>query len=139
MADDATALAAMQSDSFNPRAIAYLAEPPPFAPIPNAALITPTVEPRDPEHQSISIQTPTDGLLMLSEVYYPGWQATVDGSPVSILRADLALRAIPVRAGTHRVDLIFDPWSVKIGIAITTVTVFLVTCFFAFYVLRFTR
>jgi len=138
-ADDPTTLAAMQSDSFNPRAIAYLAEPPPFAPIPNAALITPTVESRDPEHLVVSIQTPTDGLLMLSEVYYPGWRATIDGSLVSILRADLALRAIPVRAGTHRVELIFDPGSVKIGIAITLVTVFLVICFFAFYALRFTR
>ena len=40
----------------------------------------------------------------------------------NILRADYAFRAVPVRAGTHRVDMVFDPWSVKIGIAVTLLT-----------------
>ena len=139
VADDATTLAAMQSDSFNPRAIAYLAELSPIVPVPNAALIVPTFEHRDAEHESISIQTPTDGLLIISEPYYPGWQATVDGVSTPILRANLALRAIPIRAGTHRIELIFDPWSVKIGIALTLVTTIVILILLAFYALRFTR
>ena len=74
---------------------------------------------RDPEHIAIQVTAATDELLVMTEIYYPGWRATVDGVETPILRADYAFRAVPVRAGSHRVEMIFDPWSVKIGIGIT--------------------
>lgn len=120
--DDA-ALAAMQADSFNPRTTAYVAGALPFPIAPNQALAPVTFERRDPEHLVFSFRTPTDELLVVSEVYYPGWTATVDGVPTPILRADDALRAVPVRAGAHRVEMVYDPWSVKIGMGISLATV----------------
>jgi uncharacterized membrane protein YfhO len=83
---------------------------------------------RKPEHVILSITTPTDQLLVLSEnYYYPGWRAFVDGSETPILRANVALSAVPVRANAKQVDLIFDPWSVKVGIAISvTIVIFVV-------------
>ncbi len=119
---DAVALEVMQSDSFKPQSIAYVAGPLPFPVVPNAASNPVTVERRDPEHLALSVQTPTDSLVMLSEVYYPGWTATVDGVPTPILRADYALRAVAVRAGTHRIEMTYDPWSVKIGMGVTAAT-----------------
>jgi len=49
------------------------------------------------------VSTEKPGLLVLSEIHYPAWKATVDGKKAALLRADYALRAIPVSAGTHRV------------------------------------
>jgi hypothetical protein len=43
----------------------------------------------------------------------------VDGSPAPILRANVALSAVAVRAGTKQVEFVFESWSVKIGIGIT--------------------
>lgn len=49
------------------------------------------------------------GYAVFSEPYHPYWQATVDGRPTPVARADLAFRAVPVPAGTHRVRLEYRP------------------------------
>ena len=59
------------------------------------------------------------GLLIFSEVDYPGWRATVDGAPARLIRADYLLRALCVPAGEHRVTLVYDPPLLKVGIAVT--------------------
>lgn len=53
-----------------------------------------------------------DGLAVFSEIYYPGWTATIDGKPAEILRADYVLRAMQIPAGRHKVVMTFDPQSV---------------------------
>jgi hypothetical protein len=62
------------------------------------------------------------GLLIFSEVDYPGWYATVDGIPARLVRADYLLRALCVPAGEHQVVLAYDPPLLKIGLAITALT-----------------
>ena len=57
--------------------------------------------------------------MVLSEVYYPGWRATVDGNPAQLVRADYVLRALCVPAGEHRIEMVYDPPSLKVGLAIT--------------------
>jgi uncharacterized membrane protein YfhO len=54
--------------------------------------------------------------LVLSDTYYPGWKAFVDGKETKIYRADYAFRAIPLNAGTHRVEFTYDPISFKLGV-----------------------
>ena len=66
-----------------------------------------------------------NGLLVLSEVYYPGWRAYADGEEVPIYRADHVLRAVPLRAGHHRVETVFDPLWPKVGLAVSGVTLLL--------------
>ena len=52
--------------------------------------------------------------MVFSEIYYPEWQAFVDGEEVPVGRADYVLRAINVPAGKHTVRLLFEPKSVAI-------------------------
>ena len=51
--------------------------------------------------------------MVFSEVYYPGWTATVDGVDVPLGRVDYVLRALRVQPGSHEVVLRFFPRSVK--------------------------
>ena len=74
-----------------------------------------------PGHLAVDLDAPTDGLLVLSEVWYPGWQATVDGSPAPVLRAHLTLMAVPVMTGPRHVELRFDPPLVKVGLVVSSV------------------
>jgi uncharacterized membrane protein YfhO len=53
------------------------------------------------------------GVLVLSEIYYPGWTATVDGQEVELGRVNYVLRALHIEAGKHEVVLSFFPQSVK--------------------------
>ena len=53
------------------------------------------------------------GLRVCSEIYYPGWQATVDGQPAELGRVNYVLRAMKVAAGKHEVVLEFRPTSVS--------------------------
>ena len=50
-------------------------------------------------------------LAVFSDIYYPGWQCTIDGEPAPILRADYVLRAVVLPAGKHTVAFRFDPQS----------------------------
>ena len=60
-----------------------------------------------------------NSLLVLSDTYYPGWKAFVDGKKTKIYRADYTFRAISVSAGTHRVEFVYDPLSFKLGALFT--------------------
>jgi len=80
---------------------------------------------RQPERIVLEVDMAADGLLVLSEVYYPGWRAYADGEEVPIYRADHVLRAVPLRVGQHRVEIVFDPLWPKVGLAVSGVTLLL--------------
>jgi uncharacterized membrane protein YfhO len=65
-------------------------------------------------------------LLVLSEVWDPGWSATVSGVNTPVMLADYILRAIPVPSGEHRVVLRYEPPLLRVGAAITGAT--LIVC-----------
>ncbi len=53
---------------------------------------------------------------MLTDAYYPGWVATLDGRPTPILRADIMFRAVELPEGIHTVEFRFEPRPVTIGL-----------------------
>jgi hypothetical protein len=82
----------------------------------------------EPDSLEIEVDSPVAGYLFLSDPYYPGWRAAVDGQPATIQRADYAFRAVAVPAGVHRVTMDFRPasWVVGLGLSGVTVLVLLV-------------
>ena len=65
-----------------------------------------------PNELHYKTQSGKGGLLVLSEIYYPGWTATIDGQPVELGRVNYVLRALKVPAGAHEIRLEFRPTSV---------------------------
>ncbi len=75
----------------------------------------------EPHHIEIQTNNSQAGFLVLSEVYYRGWEATVDGTEVPVERVNYTLRGIPIPAGKHRVGFVFRSPSFRAGAACSAV------------------
>jgi hypothetical protein len=81
--------------------------------------LTPSIISYSAEHSVIDVAAARDGYLVLTDAYYPGWTATVDGQPAEIERADIMFRAVKIPAGQHRVEFRYQPQSFSIGLLIS--------------------
>lgn len=63
----------------------------------------------------LKAKCPERSILVASESYYPGWKAYVDRAERKILKANYALRALPLEAGEHEVSFVYSPLSFSIG------------------------
>ena len=123
------ARATVESGTFNPRTTAVTEEP--IAGLathggpasnPGSASITSY----DPERVVVRASTPRSSLLVLTDSYFPGWQARVDGKEVKIHRVDYLLRGVALRPGRHQVTFAYRPASYRLGLAISLAAVLLV-------------
>ena len=72
--------------------------------------VTVDVKKYTPNTIFIFVDTPCPGILFLSDNYYPGWSATVNDSPATILRADYSFRAVSIPAGKSDVEFSYARW-----------------------------
>ena len=81
----------------------------------------------EPNNMTYTVNSAKGGVVVFSEVYYPGWSATIDGQPAELGRVNYILRALNVKAGKHEVVLDFHPSSISITetIAYTALAVLL--------------
>jgi hypothetical protein len=134
------ALDRVAGPGFDPYSLAVLGEPleaslsGQVADLPQARLAE-----FSPSRLLVEVDHTSDGLLVLSELYYPGWRATVDGRQAPIHRTDAILRAVEVPAGQHQVEMVFDPPTVKLGLAISGITLLLSLAYVAWYVISGAR
>ncbi len=106
-ADDEAALQILNADDFDPRTTAVLPSEygqPALSGGPGSAVQV--VEAR-PGRLALEVPPGDEGLLVISQPFYPGWQAWVDGKPTPVYRADYLLQAIPLQAGARRVELAY--------------------------------
>lgn len=79
-----------------------------------------TVTSYTPERIEIQVNAATEGYLVLSDAYYPGWNAVVNGESVPIYRADVMFRAVQLPAGESPVTFTYEPawmpWVMIVGI-----------------------
>jgi hypothetical protein len=78
-----------------------------------------------PDHILLSTNHSESSFLFLSEIFYPGWKAYIDGQPTPILRGNYLFRVINLPKGDHSVSLVFDPLSIRLGIGVTIFTLFI--------------
>ncbi|MBI3282796.1 YfhO family protein [Candidatus Curtissbacteria bacterium] len=74
--------------------------------------------------QEVVIKTNSGGpkILFLSDNWYPGWKATVDGDETEIWRANYTFRAVSLTPGEHQVRFYYDSWVFKVGLIISIVS-----------------
>lgn len=70
--------------------------------------------------------TSAPGWLVVSEIYYPGWRAYIDGQETPISKGDLVLRVVELSPGRHTVRFVYDPDTVRCGLFITVLGALLV-------------
>ena len=73
----------------------------------------------DPERVVADVTSDAPGLLVLTDLWYPGWSAEADGSPAPLYRADGYLRAVALPAGAHRVVFRYRPLSFHAGAVVS--------------------
>ena len=75
------------------------------------------------EKVAVALADSAGGILVLSDTYYPGWRAFVDGVEHPILRANHVFRAVVVPAGAHEVVFSYEPDSFRYGLLISVAAV----------------
>jgi hypothetical protein len=73
----------------------------------------------EPLYVLVEVETNQPGFLVLSDLYYPGWEATVDGQPVPIYQANVSVRAVPLDGGWHQVEFRLKPKPLRYGALIS--------------------
>ena len=127
--DDSAALDRILAPGFDPRGEVIVAEPVRLVPAPG---VTGAVvwEVDEPDHRRLGVRTTGPALLVVSENWFPGWVAEVNGEPAAVHRANLTLQAIEIpAAGDHTVTLRFTAPTVRsalrLSLAAAAITVLL--------------
>jgi hypothetical protein len=127
------ALGAVTAEGFDPQAVAVVESPAgqvlPAAGGSGTARLVPSA---DPNKVIVQIEADGPAWLLLSDTWYPGWEARVDGTRVAIWRGDYVFRAVPVPAGNHVVDFTYRPRSFTVGMVLAGAALILLAWAFWF-------
>ena len=121
VADGVEGLAAVLDPQFDPAREILLATGSPVPPRPGAAGNAWVSEERA-DRVVLEAELADAGYVVLADAYDPGWRATLDGAPVSLLRANLAFRAVKAPAGRHRVEMVYRPRAFSWGLVVSGLT-----------------
>jgi hypothetical protein len=116
--DDKDALARMARLDFDPRQTAFVTED---LSLPGVMQGTVSVRYNTPTRADLEVDMQTPGLVVLSDLWDPGWRAELDDRACPIERVDVALRGFRVPAGKHTIVCAYDPQSVRVGFQAATI------------------
>ncbi len=138
--DDDAALARILSQDFDPGREAILAQPGARAAADGGGARGAgpvTWELFEPDHRRLRVTTGGPGLLIVSENWFPGWVADVNGEPATVHRASLTLQAVEIpAAGSHTVTLRFTAPTVRSALRISVAAAVITILLFASSYLR---
>ena len=110
------ALAAITAPGFDARRAAVVERPVAgLSDGPSGPAGTSRIAAYEAERVELAARADRRALVVLSDVWFPGWRATVDGRDVPIERVDYLLRGVAVGPGEHRIVLEYRPWSWRAG------------------------
>jgi hypothetical protein len=134
----------MLGDDFDPERVALVEDPPPDV---VALLDGPAAEPAAPlrvarpnsDRITIDATLPRPALVVVSEQFFPGWEARVDGKPVALAKVNAVLMGVAVAEGSHHITLEFLPKPVILGVRLALATFGAIIVLFVVDTLRHRR
>ena len=114
-ADTDRAIARVRSTAFDPRVLAIVDREPAFDDRAGSGVARVSMFQDDADGVMIHVDAETAGLLIVSETYYSGWRAQIDGREAPVLRANGVMRAVAMEPGSHDVAFRYEPASLRIG------------------------
>ncbi len=121
IADGASGLAALLDPDFEPSRQVLLPEgearPAPPLPVGEARIVPGEYR---PDRVRLEARLDAPGYLVLLDAFDPGWRARVDGEPAPLVRANTAFRAVALPPGAHRVELVYRPPLLILGLALSS-------------------
>jgi len=108
ISEDDQAIARLGSDDFDLRKLAVIADPL-VEELSNADASTVRIAELTPTYFKADVDAVGSHLLVSSQIFYPGWQAKVDGHPTELKRVNTVLQGVLVSAGPHTVEVSFQP------------------------------
>jgi hypothetical protein len=116
VAEDKAQLAKLAAEDFDPRAVAYVESP---VNLPGPCRGAANIVEENPTRVWVSVQMETPGLVVLADLWDPGWQARLNGQRVPILRTNHAVRGVVVPAGTGTLEFRYAPASFAWGLRLS--------------------
>jgi len=76
----------------------------------------------NPDKLRLHVSVPSDGFIVIADLFYPGWKAYVDENETSIYKANYAFKAIEVKKGEHDILISYQPWNLLFGFPLMIAT-----------------
>ena len=127
-ADDAAALSLLTGPGFDIRGEVVLAEGEETGALPGLAGTSRIVEERS-DRVVLEAELGRPGTVVLLDGYDPGWLARIDGQEAPLRRANLAFRAVAVPAGRHRVEMVYRPRGLLVGLTVAALSLIALALF----------
>jgi hypothetical protein len=124
--DSQAVLHATTADGFDGQRLAVVESTrPPVVPPPSQSVSSPelTITERSANRVVLAINTPESRFLVLSEMYFPGWTAKVDGTSTEIYRTNYLFRGVVAPPGQHTVTFVYRPTSAILGALVTALAI----------------
>lgn len=124
IADREAALERVHDPTFDPRDEVVLDRPPVWSSSDRQPELAQKAEIADvlADQVVLRVTTARPAVLVLSDLDWPGWQASVDGTPTPIYRANFLFRGVAIDAGVHEVRFRYRPWTLPLGMAVSIAT-----------------
>lgn len=123
-------LSHLLSDSFNPSNSVVLEEGVSLQTLPQTGTVK--ITSYTPNKIEISVNTQRESMVVLTDNYYSGWEAAIDGNETKIYRANYTFRAIKVPEGKHEITFSYEPKSFQYGMLISALTLGSVILYFIY-------
>ena len=117
------AIVALSDPEFEPAQMAVIEGDLGQPVVPASGSETVTVVSRSSSSTILQAQLSAPGLLVLSDIYYPGWNAYVDGEQQALYATNVAMRGVFLPEGNHTVEFRYEPQTFRMGLYISVATV----------------
>jgi hypothetical protein len=134
--DAQAALLRLTKSDYDPARSTVVEGPLPVVSLPGAGISPADIRLYSAQRVVVDCDSAQDAALVLTDSYYPGWRAFVDGKEAPILHGNYLFRAVPVTRGRHTVEFVYSPDSFKIGLLVSGATMLAMLLAVAFTIRR---